>query len=51
MNSDNERKLRFFHHADKNKELNIIQDQVRIPEQCSPWKSQCKCEHLRIPHS
>ena len=36
MNSGNERKLRFFHYADEMKEWNIIQEQVRIPEQCSP---------------
>lgn len=36
MNSDNERKLSFFHYADGVKELNIIQEQVIIPEKCSP---------------
>jgi len=51
MNSDNERQLRFFHYANENRELNIIQEQIRILEQISPWKNQSKWEHLRIPHS
>jgi len=35
MNLDNERQLRFFHYADGMKELNIIEEKVRVPEQCS----------------
>jgi len=36
MNLDNERQLSFVHYVGGMKEMNFIQEQVRIPEQCSP---------------